>query len=354
MSGMSLDMIRLGKLLSLAGSDSEREATAALRKLRAQLSSAGLSFTDLGQRLMSQATRRTTDAEPRPATREPAANSYTDPAGVVWPNREACEKYQAAALARREIDWRKTEVERNAVIARYGSREAALARSDREQILHDAVADLLVRHDPDTDPPGRWHARLDGWDRSLLAPSPAVLARIERALPLPNNVRRAKDEFDGWNRRSYELEMLTGRPGDTQLDLPAICRARRVQALFERELPIRSIDDLHLRLQFSVSPEWADDSGEALPSILEAFEALIMAPVMAAETSANAGRPQGSRLPDPHDWRRTELVYLSPVGSDAEFSAAVSQQGLDVETPDGAQHLNWDDVTELAERLAVE
>ena len=55
-----------------------------------------------------------------------------------------------------------------------------------------------------------------------------------------------------------------------------------------------------------------------------------------------------------HDWRRTDLVYLSPVGSDTEFSAAVTQQGLHVDTADGGHHLDWNDVTELAERLAVE
>jgi hypothetical protein len=55
-----------------------------------------------------------------------------------------------------------------------------------------------------------------------------------------------------------------------------------------------------------------------------------------------------------HDWRRTDLVYLSPVGSDAEFSAVVTQDGLHLETTDGDHHLSWDDVTELAERLAVE
>ncbi len=55
-----------------------------------------------------------------------------------------------------------------------------------------------------------------------------------------------------------------------------------------------------------------------------------------------------------HDWRRTDVVYLSPVGSDGDFSAAVSAHGLDVETSDGGQHLDWDAVTELAERLAVE
>ena len=54
-----------------------------------------------------------------------------------------------------------------------------------------------------------------------------------------------------------------------------------------------------------------------------------------------------------HDWRRTDRIYLSPVGSDAEFSAAVSERGLDVETPDGGHDLTWDDVAELAERLAV-
>jgi hypothetical protein len=54
------------------------------------------------------------------------------------------------------------------------------------------------------------------------------------------------------------------------------------------------------------------------------------------------------------DWRRTDLIYLSPIGSDHEFSAAVTQEGLNVETADGGHRLSWDDVTELAERLAVE
>ena len=55
-----------------------------------------------------------------------------------------------------------------------------------------------------------------------------------------------------------------------------------------------------------------------------------------------------------HDWRRNESIYLSPVGGDVEFSAAVAQDGVHVETAKGPHHLTWDDVTELAERLAVE
>lgn len=55
-----------------------------------------------------------------------------------------------------------------------------------------------------------------------------------------------------------------------------------------------------------------------------------------------------------HDWRRTDVIYLSPVGGDVELSAAVTQEGLDVQTATGVYHLSWEDVTELAERLAVE
>ena len=55
-----------------------------------------------------------------------------------------------------------------------------------------------------------------------------------------------------------------------------------------------------------------------------------------------------------YDYRRTDQIYLSPVGCDDEFSAAVTQGGLDVATPNGGHHLSWDDVTELAERLVVE
>ena len=53
------------------------------------------------------------------------------------------------------------------------------------------------------------------------------------------------------------------------------------------------------------------------------------------------------------DWRRTDTIYLSPVGADNEFSSSVTEDGVHVETADGGHHLSWEDVTELAERLAV-
>lgn len=276
---MGLDIVRLGKLLSLAGSQNESEAIVALRKMREHLDSEGLTFTDLGQRLIGQAPRAQSSR-----AKEPEAAIFTDESGVKWPSRDSYDKHQAAVAARRETEWRQTEDEREEVIARYGSREAGLARNPREQLLHDAVADFLRPLTPDLDPPGRWHASLDGWDRgSFGPPSDRVVTRIEQAFALPTTLREAKEEFDEWKTRSHELEMLMGRPDDSQLDLPAFYRAQRVQALYEHELPIRSIDDLHLRLQFTVDPEWSDDTGRALPEILQAFEALVVSPAGAED-----------------------------------------------------------------------
>ncbi|WP_374547077.1 hypothetical protein [Rhodoblastus sp.] len=276
---MGLDIVRLGKLLSLAGSQNESEAIVALRKMREHLDSEGLTFTDLGQRLIGQAPRAQ-----NARAKEPEAAIFTDESGVKWPSRDSYDKHQAAVAARRETEWRQTEDEREEIIARYGSREAGLARNPREQLLHDAVADFLKPLTPDLDPPGRWHASLDGWDRgSFGPPSGRVVTRIEQAFALPTTLREAKEEFDAWKTRSHELEMLMGRPDDSQLDLPAFYRAQRVQALYEHELPIRSIDDLHLRLQFTVDPEWSDDTGRALPEIVQAFEALVVSPAGAED-----------------------------------------------------------------------
>lgn len=48
---MPIDYDKLAKILSLAGSDSDGEALAALRRVRALLAAQGMSFTDLAERL---------------------------------------------------------------------------------------------------------------------------------------------------------------------------------------------------------------------------------------------------------------------------------------------------------------
>lgn len=55
-----------------------------------------------------------------------------------------------------------------------------------------------------------------------------------------------------------------------------------------------------------------------------------------------------------HDWRLNDQIFLSPIACDREFFAAVREAGVFVETPQGERQLSWDDVREVAERLAVE
>lgn len=55
-----------------------------------------------------------------------------------------------------------------------------------------------------------------------------------------------------------------------------------------------------------------------------------------------------------HDWRLNDQIFLSPIACDREFFAAVREQGVFVETPQGEHSLSWEDIRELAERLAVE
>jgi hypothetical protein len=53
------------------------------------------------------------------------------------------------------------------------------------------------------------------------------------------------------------------------------------------------------------------------------------------------------------DRQRTNDIYLSPLASDGDFSAEVTQDGLQVAAADGTRHLSWPVVAFLAERLTA-
>ena len=46
-------------------------------------------------------------------------------------------------------------------------------------------------------------------------------------------------------------------------------------------------------------------------------------------------------------------IYMSPIGSDAAFSGTVLQNGMRIETSDGALELDWHQVGLLSESLAA-
>ena len=170
---------------------------------------------------------------------------------------------QAAGKRAKVAAWK---VRRAALIARYGSIDAATAPCERERLILAAVACWrTVRDNP------RWTHALDGWTGWASAArreAPAhVIEAIEQAYPLPTTFAQAKAEHDYWTVRNQELEDAFSEDGsslgDNELDLPTAIRAGIVSALAEHELPVSTLADLHGRFAMYRESESNDDTVEA-------------------------------------------------------------------------------------------
>ncbi|SMF90885.1 hypothetical protein SAMN02982917_0027 [Azospirillum oryzae] len=306
----TLDTDRFAKVLALAGSDHDGEALAALRKARGMLQTAGMTFTDVAQRMGTPAvpdnSASFTDAEFDDLMRqwaEPTAKKkpapYVDPCGNKWGSKADYESWKASNDARFERDRQKHAAERAAIIARYGCFEAAAARDEREQLLHEAAMPWLEGANVEVDPEfahqsGRWHKRMGGWEPYGSTKHPVAPCRlaIENAYPMPSTIREARDEHLAWEQRSRELDLIQEAYGAYEvLDLPAHYRWERVRRLYESELPIVTMDDLHIRLQFARDADNTHDVCDAVPSIIDAFERL----VMHAPHATSVGAPPSRR-----------------------------------------------------------
>ncbi|MEI8396501.1 MAG: DUF2786 domain-containing protein [Rhodospirillaceae bacterium] len=277
----TLDFTKLGKVLALAGSDQDGEALAALRKAGGMLKAAGMSFTDVAEKLKAPAVQNGHTFWPPPQQPKPKPKGYTV-GGTTWESKAAYDRYCADAKARREAERARYAPQRAVVLAKYGSVEAAIARDPREQALHDAAAPWLEGpHVPDAPYEylaGRWHDRMGKWARHDFSKHPVAECRaaIEAALPMPGTVREARDELHYWDDRDHEICHALECWGDEQLDLPAAYRRSLVIKLYRDELPVVSLDDLHIRLQFAAHADWKDDACVVAPSNLDGFERLVL------------------------------------------------------------------------------
>lgn len=292
---MTLDFDKLGKLLALAGSDYDGEAVAAVRKANAMLRASGLSFTDVAERLRqpTPAGRFSTFDDLADNIAEEVVRAYQKTqerrkpkgytkGGITWASKAAYDAFCAQEAARREAERRRHAPQRAAVLAKYGSETAAIARDEREQVLHDAALPWL--EGPFAPQPGhehlagRWHDSMGGWSRYDFDKHPVDECRqaIETAFPIPTAIRGAQDELRYWDERNDELCHALELWGDEQLDLPASYRRDRVRRLYETELPIVTLDDLHLRLSLAAHADWKDVADELAEPNLEAFERLIL------------------------------------------------------------------------------
>ena len=159
--------------------------------------------------------------------------------------------WKASEAAKRAEKVRAWSIRKAAIIARYGSMEAASAPCWREKLILAAVAPWrTVKRRPYE----RWTDKLDGWRDALhgyrKAP-PRVIAAISAAYPMPTTFGKAKAEADYWEARNRELEDLFSEDGtglgDTALDFAASLRADMVRDLAERDLPVTTLADLHAR-----------------------------------------------------------------------------------------------------------
>ena len=142
---------------------------------------------------------------------------------------------QAARRRAKIVAW---TIRRAALIAKYGSIDAATAPCERERLILAAVARWRTVRDN-----LRWTHALDGWQNSAFTArgkAPAhVIEAIEQAYPLPTTFAQAKAEHDYWTERNQELEDAFSKDGEFAWrqragsadgnpcrDRPCPCRAR--------------------------------------------------------------------------------------------------------------------------------
>lgn len=170
-----------------------------------------------------------------------------------------------AARARRRLAGR-MDAERAAVIARYGSAEAASSPSPIETMFVTAAAHLANPEEgPEEGDSGAvdaaaaadpW-APLAGWSVPWHDIPPELVLAVTAACPLPASVGDARAEALTWEQRRREREILADGPGRAALPTACAARHRLVEDAWRRDLPVRSPAEFEARLDY-----WASRGGD--------------------------------------------------------------------------------------------
>ncbi|WP_413207017.1 helix-turn-helix domain-containing protein [Rhodospirillum sp. A1_3_36] len=316
---------KLCKLLALASSGNDAEALSALRMAKKMLKAEGLDFKDVASSISPSRPQATPTYGDYYSNEPPKPKGYSK-GGFTWESREAYESYMANQAKMREAERQRYAPARAAVLEKYGSAEAAIARNDREQVLHEAVLPWLESPNEPTEEfvhlAGRWHQRMGGWAPHDFKSQPLAECRaaIKAALPMPTTIREAREEARSWEARDNEICHALECWGDEQLDLPAAYRRELVRRLWETELPIVTMDDLLVRLEYAADADDMKSASDAVPSILDAFRALVLQGNGAVQNGhyrpansqggSNAGSPVHSGHPLTATERRARILAM--------------------------------------------
>ncbi|GEM_PF-3549610 len=340
---MPLDTTKAGKLLAMLGSDHDGEALAALRKLSALLKAGGETFTILAKRLglpkLAKPMLKAATADGEAAKQALAevrklvkaagldftalAQRMTEPEKVgKTPDSSKADAWRAAGFdfydmsnpadveryARQERQRRATTrarraAEREAIIARYGSEEAA-AEVERERLLRAATAHMVKTLRKKFSNGVFPVSSLDGWTDDIGETIPeTVRAAVMAAYPAPSSVAEACDEWGWWEVRWSECDLVLGDGcGDWSFDLACEARRRLITEMVEKDaiMPARTSADILARLRYAVDDEIGVDR-DMLPGILAAFERVVMP---GAQTGHRDNAPEA--VPSEHPARASD------------------------------------------------
>lgn len=149
--------------------------------------------------------------------------------------------------------------ERDAIIAQYGSLEAAIQPTPIEAMFIAATRTLCAEED------SIWAPILD-WVGDGAVPRDLELA-LAAACPLPESITDAHAEALVWRDRARERGILCG--ASISGNLPIACQARRVlvEACWGSLLPAKSLAEFEIRLGY-----WAGWGGGQSPGYLALLE----------------------------------------------------------------------------------
>lgn len=305
----TLNIAKLRKVYALIDSPHEGESINAMELTRAMLAKAGKTFRDIPDLLGSKPQERPTPTQP--TTNGSSSTSHRNPFEGFddWMEKKEPGWKAKQARAKAERDRKKAEY-RAEVIRKYGSKKAALADDDRQRAV-DAAAAHLRRKEPRKFANGTFECEtIDGWHSFTDGPvSDRAAAAIRDAFPFPETVTEAKREYDYWNERDRELEVVHNHESapDTYLSLACEIRRDLVQDAFVKDLRARSLEEVEIRAKFGVDHDWYKGAEEA---VLEDLRYLIAQQnVQAGQQPANNRPVQNGHHQTATD-RRAEVVRL--------------------------------------------
>ncbi len=261
-----MNLALLAKVWALAGSANAGEAAAARERARTMVEREGKTLADVPGLLRGH-------AKPAAAGQEAPQHS---PGGFAF--YDTNNPAHLAAWAERDRKRREDQARRDApgraeVLARYGGLDAALAWTEREQLLRASVAAWSVFEKA---PRERWTFSVDGHQlESSSEPSARVLHALSTAYPLPSTVTDAAAEFAAWEDRDRDLGLVLESAGASQLDLSAYLRRDMVRTLLETGLRSVSIAEVLIRQRHAVASDMSEPEIEkAVLADLEHLAAL--------------------------------------------------------------------------------